>query len=268
MLKFSSSSLGFLQYRRGAASTITRFGASNFLLSCMFALGLPSLPLGQMLAAETNATSSTAPAAVPSTAAPVDNSPPTMEKGAQLYTEGKSEEALATVNAILSKDPNNAGAYVLRGAIYSQESAWSQAEDDYNKALQMNPKNDGVRFDLADLKFKQKQFDAAKAAFISLQNYQDADVRDLIAYKIFLCDLFGGHLNDASKELDVFNQVGSNPSYYFGNAAWNLVNKKTEDARSWLDSAHRIYSPRKQLLYATVLKDMGYLPLPPPPDAK
>lgn len=223
----------------------------------IFAIGLQGSSLSFAQDATTN-----------SPATQLDKAPPTLEKTAALYSQGKSDEALATVNAILDKDPKNINAYILRGAIYSQKQVWDQAEKDYQTALQMAPKNDGIRYDLADLKFKQKQFDDARLAFTPLQANHDPEVSDLIKYKIYLCDLLGGHDDVASKELDVFNQAGSNPSYYFGNAAWSLVHKKTEEARGWLVSASHIYPERKQSLYTSILKDMGYLPLPPLSDAK
>jgi hypothetical protein len=132
----------------------------------------------------------------------------------------------------------------------------------------MDPKNDGLRYDLADLKFKQRQFDDARSAFVPLQDNHDSGISDLVRYKIFLCDLLGGHDDVASKELDAFNQVGSNASYYLGNAAWNLVHKKPEEAKTWLVSASHIYSESKQLRYASTLKEMGYLPLPSSSDSK
>ncbi len=204
----------------------------------------------------------------PTISPPGSDSSPTLEKAAEFYGQGKPDEALSIVNAVLQTEPNSINAYILRGAIYSQKQAWDQAQKDFQTALQMDPKNDGVRYDLADLKFKQKQFDTARPAFVPLQNNTDPDIRDLIEYKIFICDLLAGHEDVAAKELDAFNQVGSNPSYYFGNAAWDLVHKKTDDAKSWLFSAIHIYSARKQLLYASILRDTGYLPLPPSTDAK
>jgi hypothetical protein len=41
-----------------------------------------------------------------------------------------------------------------------------------------------------------------------------------------------------------------------------LYNKKTDDARSWLDSAARIYSTEKNHTYLSTLEELGYLPLP------
>ena len=229
----------------------------------------PYLPTPPLVPSENDSSSST----INSNATPPEFAPPILEKAspsleetATLYAHGKSDEALATINAVLSKEPKNINAYIMRGAVYSQKQAWAQAEKDYETALEMDPKNDGVKFDLADLKFKQKLFAAAREAFVPLQNNPDFEVRDLIKYKIYLCDLLDGHDEAASKELDVFNQAGSNASYYFGNAAWNLVHKKPNEAKSWLVSASHIYPERKQLIYTSILNNMGYLPLPPSVD--
>ncbi len=58
--------------------------------------------------------------------------------------------------------------------------------------------------------------------------------------------------------------MGGNASYYFANLAWSLVHQKPDDARSWLDSALRIYPPDKFNLYVRNLNELGYLPLPNP----
>jgi hypothetical protein len=108
----------------------------------------------------------------------------------------------------------------------------------------------------------QKQYDVARPGFVLLE--KDPDMGDFASYKVFLCDLFGGHEAAARKELDVFNDVMGNPSYYFANAAWSLVHKNIEDARSWLVSASHIYPPQKNAYYAQSLRDLGYLPLPAP----
>jgi hypothetical protein len=55
------------------------------------------------------------------------------------------------------------------------------------------------------------------------------------------------------------------PSYYFGTAAWDLAHKDVEGARSYLASAGQIFPASKNQFYAASLRDLGYLPLPPPP---
>ncbi len=172
--------------------------------------------------------------------------------------------ALEKLTEAIKLNPKSSGAYVLRASIYCQKKDWAHAEQDFKAAQQLAPENLVIKFNLVEIKFRQKQFDAARSGFVALQN--DPDMGDLASYKVFLCDLFGGHEDVASKELDAFNQVGSNPSYYFSNAAWDLFHKKIEDGRGWLVSASNIFDPRKNAYYAESLRDFGYLPLPPPPD--
>ena len=116
---------------------------------------------------------------------------------------------------------------------------------------------------MSEVAFLQKKYDEARPGFITME--QDPNLGDLATYKVFLCDLFGGHSETAAAELQAFDKIGSGASYYFAEAASSLYNKKPEDARGWLTSASNIYAPAKFKLYAASLFDLGYLPLPPAP---
>lgn len=181
----------------------------------------------------------------------------------QLMQNQKMDEALEKLNAAIKQYPKIGGFYSLRAAIYSNKEQWAQSAQDFQAALQLEPDNVVVKFNLSEIKFRQLQYDDARVGFVALQS--DTDMGDLATYKVFLCDLFGGHLDVAKKELDAFNKAGSKPSYYFGNAAWDLFNKNIEDARGWLVSASNIYPPAKNEFYASSLRTLKYLPLPPPP---
>ncbi len=182
-----------------------------------------------------------------------------------MLSHGNPDGALEKVNTVIQQDPRSLAAYLLRGAIYSQKKMWDKAQGDYEAAHLINPHSLVVQFNLAEVNFAQKKYDDAKPGFMSIESDETTDIGDLAKYKVFLCDLFGGHDDLAQKDLDVFNQVGSRASYYFANAAWDLYHHKTEDARSWLLSASHIYSAQKIGFYAASLSDTGYLPLPPPP---
>jgi len=184
-----------------------------------------------------------------------------------LVSRGKQDEALAIFNMVLQKEPQNIKALLLRGDIFMIKQQWEPAAKDFQAVLQIDNTNGEAKFDLADLKFMQHQFDDARTAFVALPESKDDDLKDLTSYKIFLCDLLGGHEDAAAKEFAAFNQAAGGASYYFGNAAWSLVHKKTEEARTWLMSAANIYPARKHMMYMGILKEMGYLPLPPAPAA-
>jgi len=172
--------------------------------------------------------------------------------------------AMNDLSQAIKLNPDSTGAYVLRASIYCQRKQWTQAEDDFKAAARIAPTNVVLKFQLIDVKFMQKQYDLARPGFLALE--KDPDMGDFAAYKVFLCDLFGGHEDVAKKELDVFNDAMGNPSYYFSNAAWCLFHKDLEGARGWLLSASNIYPLRKNAFYAQSLRDLGYLPIPQPGD--
>ncbi len=180
--------------------------------------------------------------------------------------------ALNSLNQAIQLNPNTTGAFVLRASIYCQKKQWAQAEADFKTAATIAPTNVALKFNVIEIKFMQGQYDAARVGFAALQKDPDVaknqpEMADFAAYKVFLCDVLGGHQAQAKKELDVFNDTMGNPSYYFGNATWDLVIKKDlNDARDWLMSASRIYPPAQNSFYAQSLRSLGYLPIPGPND--
>ncbi len=178
--------------------------------------------------------------------------------------------ALSDLNQALKLSPNSTGALVLRASIYCQKKEWTLAEADFDNAARIAPTNTVLKFNKIEVKFMQKQYDLARSGFLALERdpdvtKSDPEMVDFASYKVFLCDLYGGHVDAAKKELGVFNDAMGNPSYYFANAAWDLYYKNIDGARDWLLSASRIYAPRKNAYYSQSLRDLGYLPIPPPP---
>ncbi len=228
-------------------------------------LGGSVLLLAPVSAQQPAATPSpTAPAqpASPKLTGPGDASQQMIAAAIKQMNANDVEGALNSLTQALALNPSSTGALVLRASIYCQKKQWPQAEADFNAAAKIAPTNVVLRFNLSEVKFMQKQYDVARPGFVALE--KDPDMGDFASYKVFLCDLLGGHEAAAKAELDVFNAAMGNPSYYFSNAAWDLVHKNIEDARSWLLSASRIYPPRKNAYYAQSLRDLGYLPIPEP----
>jgi Tfp pilus assembly protein PilF len=215
-------------------------------------------------------TAASAPAAAPATTAPALTTPTDaaqklIAQAVQRMNANDIDGALTYLSQAVQSNPNSTGAYVLRASLYCQKKQWTLAEDDFKSAQKLAPKNAVLQFNLVEVKFMQKQYDLARPGFVALET--DPDMGDFASYKVFLCDLFGGHKEAAQKDLDVFNAAMGNPSYYFSNAAWDLVvTKNLDDARNWLVSASRIYPPRKNEYYAQSLRDLGYLPIPAPGD--
>jgi Tfp pilus assembly protein PilF len=217
----------------------------------------------------TNSPAASAPAtnSAPAGANPVPAQPDAitaiLSDAIHLIAQGQPDAALEKVNLAIRLAPQDPDPYGLRASMYAQKQAWPEAQKDYHKVLEIDPANVPAKFDLAEIKFKLKLYDQARSDFAALE--KDDALGDLASYRAFLCDLAAGHVDAAGKELDAFNQVGGNASYYFANAAWSLYHHKTEEGRGWLTSGVQIYAQEKVNSYCNGLQDLGYLPLPPAP---
>lgn len=91
-----------------------------------------------------------------------------MELALNYFAQGKTEIALEEVNQALVVDPALVDAYNLRAVIYMQLGSFSGAEDDFRKALQINPQSFDTRQNMAWLYCQQSRFNEAFALFNGL----------------------------------------------------------------------------------------------------
>jgi len=226
---------------------------------CRFSLFLFAACLS--LQAQTPATTPVAsPTAAPDVSSiPNDPAAPMLRKAYDLVTKKDLDGALGVVDEAVKNNPKSFASLTLRGMIYSQKKQWTSAEADFNSALAINPDNMVVKFQLAQIKFLQKDYAAALTRFQALTT--DPMMGDFASYNVFLCNLLGGHEDTAKKELAGWDEE-TGPSYFYGKAAWALFHKNPEEARSYLASALNIFPVSKNKFYASSLIDLGYLPLP------
>jgi tetratricopeptide (TPR) repeat protein len=215
----------------------------------------------QILPTPPSADGTTSAPAAPTSAVHTESESDLLQESLRALKEGTLDVALEKANQILALDTQNKDAHMLRASIYAAQKEWDKADYDYQVTLTIDPAFHPARFDVAELSFMQKKYDEARVGFAELKD--DKDLGDFATYKVFLCDLFAPHEDAAAKDLDALNQVGGNPSYYFGNAAWDLVHNKPSDATDWLKSAARIYAnaPQKFADYTRSLTNLGYLPI-------
>jgi tetratricopeptide (TPR) repeat protein len=214
---------------------------------------------GMAARADEGTSSSLAAAASQATATTPASAPPSGAPSPVATAPSAPEDGLARVNAAIKLYPNNAVAYIVRGNIYGEKKMWAASQSDYQKALSIDPHNGAAKINLAELQFRQKQYDQARAIFLTVES--DPNLGDLASYMVFLSDLYAAHDAAAGRDLAVFNAAKDNASYYFGNVAWDLLHKNISGARDYLQSAQAIYAPNKVRLYESNLIESGYLPL-------
>jgi Tfp pilus assembly protein PilF len=235
--------------------------STRYLLLAVGGLVLSLLPVHAQPAASPTAPATNA-AAAKAPDVKVDPASQAIGEAMAAMDKGDLDGAIAKLTDAINANPKLSGPYVFRASVYYQKKDWPHAEADFKQAAALDPKNPVIQLNVVEVKFAQKQYDAAKPGYVALEG--DERMGDLAAYKAFLCDLLAGHEAQAKKERDAFDQVKEAPSYYFGNAAWSLYHKNNDDARSWLVSAANIFPSAKITYYALPLKELGWLPIPPP----
>lgn len=62
-----------------------------------------------------------------------------LETARQWIYDGKTDEAIALLDALLRENPGTAEAFYLRGNAYRKKSDWQQALNNYLAAMELDP---------------------------------------------------------------------------------------------------------------------------------
>ncbi len=136
-----------------------------------------------------------------------------LELAAAYFGRGQSATALDEVKQALASRPEMHEAYNLRGLIYASMGEIKLAEESFQRALQLNPRDIDTQHNLAWFQCQQGRYDEADRAFTQLlaQPQLQTAVRTLFAQGV--CQARAGRWADAERtlsrsyELDPANPV-------------------------------------------------------------
>ena len=156
--------------------------------------------------------------------------------------EGKYKEALQFAQSALN-DPgviNKEVFWRLQGQTQFAQKDYAAARESLSRALQLDPDEKGIYFDLGELAFAQGDWLAASLAYnqfiVGAQEARDARLK-LLYCKIALGEL--GYAKRLLNEFDVFDE--KHPGYYFGKSAIAHAEGKQSEAQNLLDQVQTIY---------------------------
>lgn len=89
-------------------------------------------------------------------------------------SRGETSEALVYYDAAVALEPANYLTLFKRGATYLSLGRTNQATEDFNKVLGINPNFEGAHVQLAKIKSKAGDWDAAKSAYIAAKKSPDS----------------------------------------------------------------------------------------------
>lgn len=87
---------------------------------------------------------------------------------------GETSEALTFYDAAIARDPSNYLTFFKRATTYLSLGRTSQATDDFNRVLSLKPGFEGAHVQLAKLKAKTGDWDAARAEYVAASKSPDS----------------------------------------------------------------------------------------------
>ena len=185
------------------------------------------------------------------------------EKAERAFQQRDFEGANRFLDQAEAAAPGDAATSNLRGEILLQRNDLDGAQAMFEKALRLNPKFREAQYNLAQIPFKQGDYEKARDRFESLFADTPGDEKNqaaqLLRYKIYLTLLMQGKKAEAQRLMDQFTFTGDTPALYYAHAAWEFKQGNNDHGADWMRAAERIYSPALNLVFLDSFYDLGWL---------
>src|SRR6266496_4427185 len=167
------------------------------------------------------------------------------------------------LEAIDARKPDLAASQNLRGVVYMRQGLYDKAEAALSEARGLDPKFWNARFNLAEIPFLKKDWAEARKRFQELLTNNAAELQgeatQLIQYKILLTYLLEGNDTMVDSILAKFELSPDTPAVHYANAAISLQGQNIPDAKKWMATAEKNFSPQLNKLFAESLYEIGWL---------
>ena len=188
------------------------------------------------------------------------------DKAFREFNANNYAQALKELDAIDARQPDLAESQNLRGVILMRQANYDQAEAALQKALATDPKFWNARFNLAEIPFLRKDWAEARKRFDSLLQGNATELQgeaaQLIQYKILLTYLLQGNENMVDSILAKFELSPETPAANYASAAIAFQHKNEKEAKDFLATAEKNFSPQLNKLFAESLYEVGWLQKP------
>src|SRR4051812_39283908 len=185
------------------------------------------------------------------------------DKAYRAFDGANYVQALKELDAIDARKPDLAASQNLRGVIYMRQGLYDKAEAALSEANGLDPKFWNARFNLAEIPFLKKDWAEARKRFEGLLTSNAAELQgeatQLIQYKILLTYLLEGNNTMVDSILAKFELSPDTPAVHYANAAISLQNQNVPEAKNWMTTAEKNFSPQLNKLFAESLYEIGWL---------
>lgn len=176
---------------------------------------------------------------------------------AKAYENNENEKALELLTQAEQVRPYQIHCYNLRGSIYLKNKNFQKAQENFQKALQIEPQSQMLRYNLAQVYFDQKLYAESKKIFqqLNAENQNDQQIQ----FRLFLCNLLMNEQSSVGSFLASLKKDTETPLYDYCHAAKEFHNGNSIQAMEFVRSAFRDYSPEQNAIFSYSLVELGYL---------
>lgn len=151
----------------------------------------------------------------------------------------------------------------LRGSCYVEMRAFDKALAAFRKALEINPDNVSVKFNIAEVLFVTKQWQESHDLFGQVLGKipeKNTPLSRLVEFKILLCKKKLGHNEEVLILAEKYDYLDDSPFYYYAKAAIAYEEGELVEAEQWLSRANRIFQkPEIIAPWQDTLVEFGYI---------
>lgn len=159
--------------------------------------------------------------------------------------------------------PNSAELLNLRGSCYVEMRAFDKASAAFEEAIKISPKNNSIRFNIAEVLFVTKKWKEALGLFEQILKEMpqgNMSLARLVEFKILLCKKKLGQHEEVLILAEKYDYQDDSPYYYYAQAALAYDKEDLLEAEQWLARARRIFSdPNVTAPWQDTLVEYGYI---------
>ncbi len=184
-------------------------------------------------------------------------------EAARYFQQKRIFETLEALHEAEKIFANSAELLNLRGSSYVEMRAFDKAMESFRAALEINPQNTSIRFNVAEVLFVTRQWQEAHDLFQEILKEipeNNIALSRLVEFKILLSKKKLGQDDEVTILAEKYDYLDDSPYYYYAQAALAYEKNDLLAAEEWLARANRIFRDANIIApWQDTLVEFGYI---------
>ena len=179
-----------------------------------------------------------------------------------LFSQKRVLDTLQVVDELDKIFVGHPAALNIRAACYVEIRAFEKAYPIFEKILELTPESTNVQFNLAELDFVTRKWESAHKRFSDLISTLPANNKAMIRlceFKLLLCKLKMGRVEEAAAMSEKYDSWDDTPYYYYARAALVFHQGDKQAAEKILLDARFVWGTAALSSWQDTLIEFGYV---------